>query len=256
MNRKTMLMISAYGVIALLLVGIWQLSRGQGEEIFARTQSVQTVKVIEPKQGNTVKVTTGSAVRVDLNDKADMSEKKVKNKGKKKKENTSHKKSKKKEIPSHKKSEKKEKSSHKKFEEKKGGSKKYKYHISASDKKILERLVEAEAGGQGLKGKILVANVVMNRVSQSSYPNTVKGVVYAKSGSCYQFSPVADGRIDTVKVSSETKKAVEQALTGTDYSRGAQYFMCRRSSSAKNRRWFDTHLTRVFTYGAHEFFRK
>lgn len=247
MNRKTMLMISAYGVIALLLAGIWQLSKGQGEEILARTQSIQTVKVIEPEQENTVKVTTGSAVKANMNDKADMSEKKIKNKEKKKKEKASHKKSVKKEKASHKKSEKKKKQE---------SGKKYKYHISASDKKILERLVEAEAGGQGLKGKILVANVVMNRVSQSSYPNTVKGVVYAKSGSCYQFSPVADGRIDTVKVSSETKKAVEQALTGTDYSRGAQYFMCRRSSSAKNRRWFDTHLTRVFTYGAHEFFRK
>ncbi len=134
--------------------------------------------------------------------------------------------------------------------------KKYKYHLSKSERRVLERIIEAEAGGQGLRGKILVGNVVMNRVRQSAYPDTVKGVVYARLGSCYQFSPVGDGRIDTVRVTKETKRAVEKVLKGVDYSRGAQYFMCRRTASAKNRRWFDRHLDRLFTYGGHEFFRK
>jgi N-acetylmuramoyl-L-alanine amidase len=116
---------------------------------------------------------------------------------------------------------------------------------------ILERIVEAEAGDQDIKGRILVANVVLNRVSSSEFPNTVKGVVFSPR----QFSPIADGSYDSVKVSKLTKKAVRLALQGEDYSEGALYFMCRSASSPSNAAWFDRDLKRLFSYGCHEFFR-
>lgn len=56
---------------------------------------------------------------------------------------------------------------------------------------ILCRIVEAEAGNEDEKGRMLIANVVMNRVESSRFPNTVKGVVFQKGGGVYQFSPVA-----------------------------------------------------------------
>lgn len=126
---------------------------------------------------------------------------------------------------------------------------------STTDRQILERIVEAEAGGENQKGKILVANVILNRVQNKEFPDTIKGVVFAHKGSRYQFSPIADGRYYKVRVSNDTKKAVKQALQGVDGSRGALYFMERSAADASNVTWFDTALTRLFRYGCHEFYK-
>lgn len=123
------------------------------------------------------------------------------------------------------------------------------------DCRILERIVEAEAGGENFTGKVLVANVVLNRVKSKAFPSTIKGVVFAHRGSRYQFSPISDGRYYTVKVSKHTKKAVQAALNGKNPSRGALYFMERASASKSNVSWFDRALTRLFRYGCHEFFK-
>ena len=76
------------------------------------------------------------------------------------------------------------------------------------ERRILERIVEAEAGDQDLKGRILVANVIMNRVKSKHFPNTIKAVVFAHR----QFSPIQNGRYYRVTVSQKTKKAVKKAL--------------------------------------------
>lgn len=119
---------------------------------------------------------------------------------------------------------------------------------------ILCRIVEAEAGGEDINGRILVANVILNRVESKSFPNTIEGVVFQKNNGTFQFSPVRDGRYHNVKVSEETKEAVERALLGEDYSEGALYFVSRKAAAPDKMRWFDNHLTRLFQYGGHEFF--
>ncbi|MDD7403589.1 MAG: cell wall hydrolase [Butyribacter sp.] len=125
----------------------------------------------------------------------------------------------------------------------------------SKDTQILERIVEAEAGGEDYKGKLLVANVILNRVKNKSFPKTIEGVVFAHRGSRYQFSPIADGRYYQVSVSKGTKKAVAAALKGKDPSQGALYFMERSSADSSNVSWFDTALTRLFRYGCHEFYK-
>ena len=119
---------------------------------------------------------------------------------------------------------------------------------------ILCRIVEAEAGTEDEKGRILVANVVMNRVESSRFPDTVKGVVFQKSGGLYQFSPVANGRYYRVTVSKETREAVEKVLRGKDESQGALYFVNRYAANAEYMSWFDRKCTPLFSYGRHEFF--
>ena len=119
------------------------------------------------------------------------------------------------------------------------------------ERAILERIVEAEAGDQDLKGRIMVANVIMNRVKSNHFPDTVKGVVFAHR----QFSPIQNGCYYRVSVSENTKQAVKKALKGTDYSKGALYFMCRSASTPSNVAWFDRALTKVKEYGCHEFFK-
>lgn len=132
------------------------------------------------------------------------------------------------------------------------------YDISAfSDDEIhiLERIVEAEAGDQPLKGRIMVAHVVLNRVASEEFPDTIETVVFQNNSSTYQFSPVKDGRYYEVTVSKKTKKAVAKAFQSKDLTDGALYFMSRSGSSKKNIKWFDSALTKITSYGCHEFFR-
>lgn len=126
-----------------------------------------------------------------------------------------------------------------------------KIHLSKTDKNILLRIVEAEATGEDIKGKMLVANVVLNRVNSDKFPDSVEEVVFAKR----QFSPIRDGRYYRVSITKETEEAVERVLNGEDESKGALYFMSRRQASSSNVRWFDRDLTWLLEYGTHEFFK-
>ena len=128
------------------------------------------------------------------------------------------------------------------------------WELSEDDLNILLRIVEAEAGGEDENGKLLVANVVLNRVKSPLFPDTVREVVYQQDYGVYQFSPVKDGRIDRVTVSAETRRAVERAVYGEDISRGALYFAARSRASGESMRWFDSSLTWLFAYGGHEFY--
>lgn len=126
--------------------------------------------------------------------------------------------------------------------------------LSEEDYDILLRIVESEAGGEDEDGKLLVANVILNRVENSKFPGTVKEVVFQEEKGVFQFSPVADGRLYSVIVSDETVEAVDRALWGEDISEGALYFASRKNASPERMKWFDEHLELLFSYGGHEFF--
>lgn len=132
--------------------------------------------------------------------------------------------------------------------------KKWIYNISEEDYEVLLRIVEAEAGGEDEEGKLLVANVVLNRVAHEKFPDTISEVVFQRSKGTTQFSPVASGRFYRVTVSEETVEAVDRALSGEDISQGAIYFAARRYANSDSMRWFDTKLTFLFSHGGHEFF--
>jgi N-acetylmuramoyl-L-alanine amidase len=142
-------------------------------------------------------------------------------------------------------------------ETKKSDDKKIKYIIKVNDDDItiLQRIVEAEATGEDIKGKILVANVIINRVKGDEFPKSIEGVVFQRKGSTYQFSPIKDKRYWSVTVTKKTKEAVERALTGEDYSEGALYFSARSRADKSSMSWFDNNLQYLFRYGGHEFFR-
>lgn len=123
--------------------------------------------------------------------------------------------------------------------------------LSPEEYQVLLRIVQAEAGTCDETGKLLVANVILNRIEDEEFPDTVTEVVYQKR----QFSPVMNGSINTCKVTMETRNAVNRALQGEDPSEGALYFMNRSKSSSRNVRWFDTNLDFLFKHGDHEFFK-
>ena len=128
------------------------------------------------------------------------------------------------------------------------------YDISDKDYEALLKIVEAEAGGEDETGKILVANVVLNRVKNPSFPDTVEEVVFQNEGGCYQFSPVENGRYETVCVSEGTYKAVEEALKGEDLSKGALYFVSEKYADPESLKWFQTKLTLLYSHGGHSFY--
>lgn len=129
------------------------------------------------------------------------------------------------------------------------------YKLEQEELNVLLRIVEAEAGGEDIEGRLLVANVVLNRVNHVKFPNTVSDVVFQKENGVSQFSPLSDGKYWTVKISDETVEAVGRALEGEDISQGALYFAARKYADSDRMRWFDENLTFLFKHGGHEFFR-
>ena len=124
------------------------------------------------------------------------------------------------------------------------------FSLEDQEYQVLLKIVEAEAGCEDTEGRMLVANVVMNRVRNGYFPNTVTEVVYQTQNGTAQFSPVSDGRINTVNVSQGTIDAVARVMKGEDISQGALFFRSVRSRSG----WFDQKLSRVLEHGNHIFY--
>jgi len=126
--------------------------------------------------------------------------------------------------------------------------------LNENDMEILCRLVEAEAGGEDFQGKKLVAHVVLNRLEHEQFPDTIEDVVFETRQGITQFSPVKDGRYYRVKVSEETKTAVEQAVKDEDNAGGALYFVNSEIADRSAMKWFDSKCTYLFRHGNHDFF--
>lgn len=127
--------------------------------------------------------------------------------------------------------------------------------LEASDLDVLLRIVESEAGSEDGDGRLLVANVILNRVNDDKFPSTVTDVVFQQENGVAQFSPVSNGKIYQVEVSEETCEAVERALKGEDISQGALYFAARKYADSTKMQWFDNNLVYLFEHGGHEFFK-
>lgn len=115
---------------------------------------------------------------------------------------------------------------------------------------ILEHLVESEATGGSEWHKLIIANVVLNRVSNQDFPNTVIDVAFQHR----QFSVVYDTRMFKVDITNETKNAVRRAIDGEDNSQGALYFMNPVASDAQNVPWFST-KDYLFALEGHNFYK-
>lgn len=78
------------------------------------------------------------------------------------------------------------------------------------ESQLLMHLAEAEAGNQGEDGMWLVMSVVMNRVNDPDWPDNITDVIYQKN----QFSPVSDGRLNKVELSTEVHTALARIEKG------------------------------------------
>ena len=88
-----------------------------------------------------------------------------------------------------------------------------------SDLNLLSKLIYGEARGESYKGQVAVGAVVLNRISSSSFPNTMAGVIY-QSGA---FTAVSDGQINLTP-NSTARKAAQDAINGWDPTYGCIYY--------------------------------
>lgn len=104
--------------------------------------------------------------------------------------------------------------------------------IDPADLLLLAKIVEAEAGSEPYAGKLAVASVVMNRLHNADYPDTLKGVIYAPG----QFSPAGNGSLEREKPSKDSLKAAKAALSGENNVPGALFFFNPQLEPAKAKR--------------------
>ena len=115
---------------------------------------------------------------------------------------------------------------------------------TSNDLNLLARIIYGEARGEPYTGQVAVGAVVMNRVKNSSFPNTISGVIY-QSGA---FDAVKDGQFNLTP-NDTARKAAQDAYNGWDPSYGAIYYF--NPSTATNKWIWSRPMT--VTIGRHRF---
>lgn len=118
---------------------------------------------------------------------------------------------------------------------------------------LLMRMAQAEAGNQGIDGMWLVMSVAINRIKSKNFPDNITDVIYqnatTKNGTViYQFSSVADGRIDEqVVLSNEVHEALAMIERGEIQKKIIAF-------EVKDSTALDEYFEYVFTFRDHRFY--
>ena len=113
---------------------------------------------------------------------------------------------------------------------------------SSQDVLWLSRIVHAESAGEPVHGQIAVANVVLNRVKNTNYPNSIYGVIFDRNYGV-QFQPVANGTIYNTP-SKKSVYAAKRAVGGDNYVGNCLYFLNEKIATnfwiVNNRKYYTT----------------
>jgi N-acetylmuramoyl-L-alanine amidase len=115
---------------------------------------------------------------------------------------------------------------------------------SSDDVYWLSHIINAESGNQPLAGKIAVGNVILNRVYDGRFPDTIYGVIFQKN----QFTPASSGSICR-DPNTDSIIAAKLSLDGAVVLSNACWFNSVQISS-----WASSHKTYVATIGNHNFY--
>ncbi len=113
----------------------------------------------------------------------------------------------------------------------------------------LSRIIEAEAGAEPMRGKILVGNVVLNRVKSGEFPNDIYSVIFDRNYGV-QFTPVANGTIYNTP-SKDSIIAAKLCLDSYFISSEAMYFLNPRLSTNF---WVPNNRKYIMSVGCHDFY--
>lgn len=112
---------------------------------------------------------------------------------------------------------------------------------------LLAKITMVEAGYESYEGQLAVANVILNRVKDPRFPDTIHDVIYAPK----QFPPAHNGLLDRAVPNESVWKAVRAAAAGENNVEGAVYFHNPNVSSGR----FWNSLTEVAKIGNHRFLK-
>lgn len=113
----------------------------------------------------------------------------------------------------------------------------------------MSRIICAESCDEPYIGKLLVGDVVMNRVASTAFPNTVKDVIFDKKYSV-QFTPVSNGTVYKTPC-TDCETAAKAVLSGAVRSNAAMYFVNTEKVPVS---WVSENRPMLFKYGGHTFF--
>lgn len=116
---------------------------------------------------------------------------------------------------------------------------------------LLAKIAMAEAEGESTEGKALVMLVVLNRMLDDDFPDTIGEVIFQHNGDDYQFSPVGSGRIYENEPNEDCWAALDLIYSGWDESQGALYFESCKSDNT----WHSRNLDFLFEEGGHKFYK-
>lgn len=117
---------------------------------------------------------------------------------------------------------------------------------NTSDLQLMARAINGEARGESYEGQVAVGAVILNRVKDSRFPNSISGVIY-QSGA---FTAVADGQINSpIDEGSTVYKAAQDAMNGWDPTGGCVYYF-NPDTATNSWIWSRPH---VKTIGKHRF---
>ena len=91
--------------------------------------------------------------------------------------------------------------------------------FSQNDIQLMANAVYGESRGEPYIGQVAVASVILNRVNNSAFPNSISGVIFEPRA----FTAVADGQI-WLTPNEQAKKAVIDAINGWDPTGEALYY--------------------------------
>ncbi len=115
-----------------------------------------------------------------------------------------------------------------------------------SDIQLMARAINGEARGEPYEGQVAVGAVILNRVKDSKFPNSISGVIYQPRA----FTAVSDGQINQpIKEGSTVYKAAQDAKNGWDPTGGCIYYFNPQTATNKWI-WSRPH---VKTIGKHRF---
>lgn len=100
--------------------------------------------------------------------------------------------------------------------------------VSSKDVYVLSKIINGEARGETFVGQVAVGAVIVNRVKNANFPNSVWGVVFEPGA----FDAVSDGQYYR-EPSNTAVKAARSAINGWDPTGGAIYYWNPATATSK-----------------------
>lgn len=91
--------------------------------------------------------------------------------------------------------------------------------VTPEERELLARVIYGEGRGEPYEGQVAIGAVILNRVENENFPDTISDVVY-QSGA---FDAVYDGQV-WLEPNETAFRAADDAINGWDPTKGALYY--------------------------------